>query len=57
MNGQNLECQEEGRAKISKMPYSLGYFLEFDNSGGEYPKGKFAINFCPICGRKLNEEI
>ena len=54
MNGKNLDCQEEGSAKIYNMPYLLKYFLEFDNSGGEYPKGEFAINFCPMCGRKLN---
>lgn len=54
MSEKKIDCVEEGRAKIIKTPYPLGYFIEFDNSGGEYPKGEIAISFCPMCGRKLN---
>jgi len=31
-----------------------GFFLEYDNSDDEYADGYFKINYCPICGRKLN---
>ena len=54
MSEKKIDCVEDGYANIFKLPYPLRYFLEFDNSGGEYPKGNFEINFCPMCGRKLN---
>lgn len=31
-------------------------FLGYDNSDGEYRMQYIKINYCPICGRKLNEE-
>ena len=27
--------------------------ISFDNSDGHFIYGEFKINFCPICGRKL----
>ena len=32
------------------------WHLSYDNSGNEYGSGRFDINYCPICGRKLMEE-
>lgn len=29
--------------------------ISFDNSDGHYTYGTFKINYCPICGRKLEE--
>ena len=44
-----------GRAYIESTNYGYCY-LCYDNSGEEYGEGKFEINFCPICGRKLVKE-
>lgn len=33
-----------------------GYFLTFQNSSGEYAKGFAEIKYCPLCGKKLEEE-
>lgn len=30
--------------------------LSFDNSANEYADGMIAINYCPMCGRKLNAD-
>lgn len=43
------------RAYIESTNYGYCYNLCYDNSGEEYGEGKFEINFCPICGRKLVE--
>lgn len=29
--------------------------ISFDNSDGHFIYGEFKINFCPICGRKLEK--
>lgn len=29
--------------------------LIWDNSAKEYPAGSMKINYCPVCGRKLEE--
>lgn len=44
-----------GRAYIKSTNYGYCYKLCYDNSGEEYGEGEFAINYCPICGRKLAE--
>ena len=33
-----------------------GYFLTFQNSSGEYAKGFVEIKYCPLCGKKLEED-
>ena len=57
-NGKNLNCQYDSYAKIIPVgdthKYFSVYLLEFDNSSDEYGKDRITINFCPICGRKLN---
>lgn len=42
-----------GYAYIEKPKYGIQYTLTYDNSGGEYAEGEFAINYCPFCGREL----
>lgn len=32
------------------------YYLVLDNSSGEYAKGVVKISFCPMCGRKLEND-
>lgn len=43
-----------GNAYIKSTNYGYCYKIFYDNSGGEYGEGEFEINYCPICGRKLN---
>lgn len=52
----NGKCQkiENGNAMIVGNTYN--WHLSYDNSGNEYVSGRFDINYCPICGRKLVEE-
>lgn len=42
-----------GRAYIESTNYGYYHRLCYDNSGEEYREGEFEINYCPICGRKL----
>ena len=30
-----------------------GQYLAFDNSAGEYAEQMISINYCPMCGRKI----
>lgn len=46
-----------GNAYITKNRLNKSYSLNYDNSGDEYGEGEFEINYCPICGRKLVEEL
>lgn len=34
--------------------YLIDDILYFDNSATEYPHERMQINYCPMCGRKLN---
>lgn len=45
-----------GDAHITENRSCRSYSLHYDNSCGEYGEGGFEINYCPICGRKLEEE-
>lgn len=48
-----LECNH----KHADASIELGEnFISFDNSDGHYMYGEFKINYCPICGRKLEEK-
>ena len=45
-----------GFAYIIKNRLCGSYSLRYDNSCGEYGEGAVEINYCPICGRKLEED-
>lgn len=57
-NGKNMVLERYGgMIKIVKSDFTnTGYQIIADNSGEEYGKAIANIQFCPMCGRKLEEE-
>ena len=48
-----LECNVKEACASIELDEKI---ISFDNSDGHFIYGEFKINYCPICGRKLEEK-